>query len=99
VASPDAREAYQGRAIPFPTGAIVLKEQYGPADTTCAGDIVDFTVMIRLATGSAPATLDWTWQHVSADREILPDDIMKCTRCHADCAAQSVGYMGTCEEP
>src|ERR1051326_4190739 len=45
LASPDALEPYNGRTLPFPTGAVVLKEQYAEDDTTCAGPIVSYTVM------------------------------------------------------
>ncbi|MGE5307422.1 MAG: cytochrome P460 family protein, partial [Hyphomicrobiales bacterium] len=99
LASPDALAAYNGRTAPFPTGAIALKEQYGEDDTTCAGPIVNFTVMQKLAVGSSPATLDWTWQKVGADRRLVDTDITRCTRCHTDCGKPPDGYDGTCTMP
>ena len=99
MASPDALDPYMGRVDPFPIGAIVLKEQYAASDQDCSGSILEYSVMVRLATGSAPDTLDWTWQHVSASREVLNDDIKTCTSCHSNCDGEGGGYLGTCEDP
>ena len=99
LASPEAFTAYTGRAEPFPTGAIVLKEQYDENDTACAGPLVSFTVMKKLAVGSSPATLDWDWQEVDADLHATGADIKRCTQCHTDCGHAPDGYDGTCTVP
>jgi hypothetical protein len=99
VASPPALVPYMNRTDPFPLGAVLLKEQYDRLDTTCAGPILDYSVMVRVANGNGAMLMDWNWQHVSADRTVIAEDIGRCTRCHANCAAQGVGYAGTCEEP
>jgi len=100
LAAPDALTPYVDRAAPFPTGAIVLKEQYGQDDTTCAGPLVNFTVMEKLDVASSPATLDWSWQKVGADRHTLKVDIKSCTSCHSDCGKPANnGYDGTCTVP
>jgi hypothetical protein len=99
LASPDALVAYNGRTAPFPTGAIVLKEEYAESDTACAGPIESFTVMQKLEVGSSPATLDWSWQEVGADHHGKTIDIMRCTSCHTGCGKPPEGYDGTCTVP
>ena len=100
LASPDAFEPYMGRTLPFPAGSIVVKEEYSNDDTTCAGEIVDFTVMQKLDVGAAPADLDWYWQKVKqADFSVEDTDIKRCTSCHKDCGVPPVGYDGTCTMP
>lgn len=95
LASPEALEAYQGRAQPFPVGAIVLKEEY--ADDTCQ-DLDGFTVMRKEAAGYAPGSGDWSWQRVSADLEVEPIDEVRCIGCHSLCAPPE-GYDFTCAVP
>lgn len=99
LASPEALTPYTGRAAPFPTGAIVLKEQYDESDTTCAGPIKSFTVMQKLDVGSSPDTLDWEWQEVDAKLHSTGTDIKRCTNCHTDCGKAPDGYDGTCTMP
>ena len=100
LASPDALTPYLGRTAPFPLGAIVLKEQYGEDDTTCAGPIVSFTVMEKLEVASSPVALDWNWQEAGADRRARSVNIKSCTSCHTDCGQPSNnGYDGTCTVP
>ena len=99
VASPDAVMPYQSRTAPFPVGAVVLKEQYSSTDMNCSGNVIEYSVMVRLATGSAPNALDWTWQAVSGNREVLSDDVKTCISCHSDCDGEGGGYLATCEDP
>jgi hypothetical protein len=99
LASPEAMAAYTGRTAPFPTGAIVLKEEYESSDTTCAGPVVQWTVMQKLPAGSAPTSLDWTWQEIDADRQMTDKDIKRCVGCHSDCGKAPEGYDGTCTVP
>lgn len=99
LVSPEALAPYRDRVGAFPSGSVVLKEEYSASDKTCSGGVVDYTVMSRLPSGMDPGTLDWAWQRVSPKREVAPDDISSCVQCHANCASQGVGYMGTCEEP
>jgi len=49
--------------------------------------------MVRLATGSDPNALDWTWQADSGNREVLSDDVKTCISCHSNCDGQSGGYV------
>lgn len=99
LASPDAFTAYTGRTEPFPTGAIVLKEQYDGADTTCAGPIIGITVMQKLDVGSSPDTLDWFWQETDKKAEAIATDAKRCTQCHTACGKAPDGYDGTCTIP
>ncbi|MBA3819040.1 MAG: cytochrome P460 family protein [Deltaproteobacteria bacterium] len=99
LASPDAVAAYTGRTAPFPTGSILLKEEFDSGDVDCSGPIINVTVMQKLAVGSAPATLDWTWQKIDADARVMDVDIERCTRCHTACGIAPDGYDGTCTVP
>ena len=101
LASPDAVTAYTGRIAPFPTGSIVLKEEYDINDMTCSGPIVVWTVMAKLDDGSAPATLDWQWQKVDSHRNTVNTDINKCVSCHTTCTPTGSrgGYAYTCTMP
>lgn len=99
LAAPEALASYMGRTAPFPAGAIVLKEEYDGDDTTCAGPIVSFTVMQKLATGSSAATLDWQWQEVSGDRRTVNEDNRSCVGCHTSCGKPPEGFDGTCTVP
>ncbi|HWO21015.1 MAG TPA: cytochrome P460 family protein [Kofleriaceae bacterium] len=99
LAAPEALASYMGRTTPFPAGAIVLKEEYGGNDATCAGPIVSFTVMQKLAAGSSAATLDWQWQEVSGDRRTVNEDNRSCVGCHTSCGKPPEGFDGTCTVP
>jgi hypothetical protein len=99
LAAPDAFTAYTGRAEPFPTGAILLKEQYDSADMACEGPIIGITVMQKLDVGSSPATLDWFWQETDENARPIAIDSMRCTRCHTSCGKAPEGYDGTCTMP
>ena len=99
LASPDALTPYQGRAAPFPAGAILLKEEFQSGDTTCAGAPMRFTAMQKLPAGEAPETLGWTWQEVDSDRASTGKDLQRCIGCHSDCGKAPEGYDGTCTVP
>src|SRR5690606_26741642 len=99
LASPTALAPYQDRVDPFPVGSIVLKEEYDFGDITCSGPIKQWTVMRRLETGSSPDTLDWAWQRVDADRNVLDRDKPACIGCHQGCGIEPDGYEWTCAMP
>jgi hypothetical protein len=99
LADPAARAAYEGRAVPFPAGAVVLKEEYGFGDTTCSGEIVQWTVMRKLDEGSSPETLGWAWQKVDAERRVVSEDEPRCIGCHQGCGVGPDGYDWTCAVP
>jgi hypothetical protein len=98
-AAPDAITAYTGRLAPFPTGAVILKEEHVDDGTPCNGKLKGFTVMQKLDVGSSPDTLDWSWQEVDAERRVLSIDVKRCTTCHTMCGKPPAGYDGTCTEP
>ena len=74
LAAPDALAAYTGRQAPFPTGALLLKEEYDSSDLSCAGPIRFWTTMEKLDVGTATPTLDWHWQKVDATRRVTEQD-------------------------
>ncbi|MEQ9500086.1 MAG: cytochrome P460 family protein [Deltaproteobacteria bacterium] len=100
LADPVALSPYENRDAPFPVGAVVIKEEYDFTDTDCSGAIKQWTVMTRLADGTAPAALDWRWQRVDADRNVVGVDTPRCYGCHTGCGVESEGgYEGTCAHP
>lgn len=99
LADPAALEPYEGRMLPFPEGAVVLKAEYDFGDLTCEGPIKQWTVMKKLAEGSADDTLGWAWQRVDADREVLEEDPPRCIACHTGCGKPPDGYDWTCALP
>ncbi|MBA3541593.1 MAG: cytochrome P460 family protein, partial [Deltaproteobacteria bacterium] len=93
-----AREPYVGRALDFPTGAVVLKAQYDYSDVDCTGDVVQWTVMRRA--DDAPAVqLGWNWQRVGADRKVVSENDSSCFGCHTDCTSPPDFYRNTCAVP
>jgi hypothetical protein len=99
LASPSALGPYQGRVDPFPVDAVVLKEEYDFGDLTCAGPVKQWTVMRRLPDDSSPDTLDWSWQRVDADRNVVDQDASRCIGCHQSCGVAPDGYEWTCALP
>src|SRR5690348_14998184 len=100
LADPAAKDAYMLRDRPFPEGATLLKEERDFSDDTCAGEIQSFTVMVKLADGSSPSTLDWSWQRV--DPKTMRDateDVGRCVSCHTGCVDPPEFYMHTCANP
>jgi hypothetical protein len=95
LASPEAFEPYEGRSLPFPVGAVVLKPEY--ADDGCQ-DLVGYTVMRKEAAGFDPMSSDWSWQRVSADRKPQAFEEARCIGCHRTCVEPS-GYDLTCADP
>jgi hypothetical protein len=97
LADPAALAPYNTRTAEFPIGSIVVKEEYDAADETCSGEIVNWTLMSRLATASSPSTIDWTWQRVTATK--VTRDELGCVSCHQACGVPPDGYAGTCALP
>jgi hypothetical protein len=88
---------YRDRAGAFPDGAVVLKEQYDPADDTCAGPIMQWTVMTKRA--AASEHLGWDFQRVTADRRVVETNTASCSGCHQSCSGTPTGYDSTCADP
>jgi hypothetical protein len=99
LADPLAVDAYRMRDRPFPTGAVVLKEEYDFSDDTCTGPIKQWTVMVQLAADTAASTLDWHWQKVDLHGDVVTDNEPRCYGCHATCGVAPDGYKGTCAVP
>jgi hypothetical protein len=92
VAGPTALASYNMRAAPFPDEAIVIKEEYDFADGTCAGPIIQWTVMKKVA-GT------WAWQKVDKDRKVVEEDTPRCINCHTQCGVPPDGFDFTCAVP
>ena len=99
LAAPDTVAIYNDRSGPFPEGAIVLKEEYDFSDSTCAGPIVQWSVMQKRASGTSTDTLDWTWQRVDRLGNVASEDDSRCIGCHEDCGVAPDGHDGTCTVP
>lgn len=99
LAGPEALDAYVNRDQPFPVGSVVLKEEFDFADADCTGPIKQWTVMQKLATDSAPDELDWYWQRVDPERNVLGENTPRCWGCHALCTPDMGGYDFTCTVP
>lgn len=99
LVDPTARVAYEGRTEPFPVGAVVMKEEYDFGDTSCSGELKQWTVMVKLEAGSSPDTLDWAWQQVDASRRVVEEDAPRCIGCHQGCGVAPDGYDWTCSIP
>ncbi|MDB4959933.1 MAG: hypothetical protein JWO36_7502 [Myxococcales bacterium] len=99
LADPLGLDPYSMRNAPFPVGSVILKEEYDIGDSNCTGALTDYTVMVKLAAGSSPATLDWHWQRVDSGRNVVSDDEPHCYTCHKMCGVPPDGYQGTCEVP
>src|SRR5688572_2078881 len=78
LADEAALAAYRDRQQDFPEGSVVLKEEYGFADSTCSGEPIRWTAMARLASGSSPETLDWYWQDVDGARRVVSENDSRC---------------------
>ena len=99
LADPAGLGPYVDRGSPFPEGSVILKEEYDLGDVDCSRDVQGWTVMSRLAEGSAAEALDWHWQRVDIDRNVQTDDEPRCYGCHTDCGVPPDGYLGTCTVP
>lgn len=99
LADAEALGPYNNRDVPFPTGAVVLKEEYDFADMTCSGPLKQWTVMVKMDPGSSEETLDWHWQRVDANRHVLDDNKHTCYACHSQCTESVGGYDYTCAMP
>ena len=87
--SPEAADEYTNEIYPLPLGSIVVKTEY--ADLT--GSVIrGYTVMMKGPAGTAPASRDWIWQEVDADRRVLQTgQLSTCIQCHttnSDCTEE-----------
>jgi hypothetical protein len=99
LADPAALGPYLNHDQPIPEGAVLLKEEYDFSDVSCSGPVQQWTVMARLAQGGSPDTLDWRWQKVDGQRQVVEEDTPRCYGCHAACTADNGGYEFTCTVP
>lgn len=99
LADPTGASFYQDRDANFPVGAIVIKEEYPFDDRDCTGVVSQWTVMQKLAEGSAPTALNWDWQKVDAERRVVEENPQRCAGCHSSCGFPPDGFDGTCTVP
>ncbi len=99
LVDPAALEPYMNRVSAFPVGAVVLKPEFDYSDPDCTGTPIEWTVMVKLAPGSSPDTLDWHWQRINGDRSVRTDDEPRCYGCHTGCTTSTDGYDHTCSVP
>lgn len=92
VTNPTAFIAYTMRNAPFPEGSIIVKEEYDFADSSCLGELVQWTTMVK--TGGT-----WQWQRVNPDRSVESENEQRCIGCHAQCGLPPDGFDGTCAVP
>jgi len=98
LADPAALEPYRDREATFPEGAVVLKEEY-EYGTDCDGELLGWTVMVRLTEGTGDDQLGWLWEETDAERNVLETDGQQCIDCHNICGDAPEGYEGTCAVP
>ena len=92
-ADPVALEAYTTRAMPFPDGSVIVKEEF--ADPACTS-LTGWTAMRREA-GLDPDAGDWHWQRLETDRTVSDDGLVqRCRSCHMECGVAPDGHDGTC---
>lgn len=99
LADPASADAYRSRDGGFAAGDTFVKAEYDYSDTECQGEIQRWTVMVRLAEGSSPVTLDYAWQELDAQRNVVTEDDSRCIGCHTSCGVPPDGYLGTCTVP
>ena len=92
VADPIAMPIYTSRSGPFPDGAILVKEEFDFSDGNCSGEIVEWTVMKKVAGA-------WQFQRVNADRGVETENEARCINCHTACGRAPDGHDGTCAVP
>lgn len=96
LADPASLDPYTTRAGTFPSGAIVLKEEYDFADLDCTGPLLQWTVMQR---NDDAARGNWLWQRIDADRTLVTQNEDRCINCHDFCGKPPDGFEGTCALP
>jgi hypothetical protein len=82
--APDLADVYRSGPYPFPTGALIVKEQY--RDARCV-QLDGYTAMKRQGDG-------WRWYSLDMNGRVRdPGNVARCQSCHADCGK---GRDGTC---
>jgi hypothetical protein len=84
--APDVAHIYDQGPFPFPTGALVVKEQYG--DMQCT-NLQEYAVMKKEEGGFDPAGGDWQWYRLDSRQHVVESGkIPRCARCHAQCGLE-----------
>jgi hypothetical protein len=93
---PGSAGDYTGLNFPLAEGTVLVKAVYPVTDPACAGISgaaeTGWAVMKKLAAGSSPATGDWYWQELDADRNVVKSNdmgnVLECVSCHMDYSAE-----------
>jgi hypothetical protein len=83
----------EGETVVFPPGTILVKAQY--SDANCY-DLRQYTAIEKLAEGSAPEQLDWTWQKMSPSA-FETGNPAGCVACHDPW--ETTDYVATVPQP
>ncbi len=94
-------DAYVNQKFPLPEGTIVIKEAFKNKAAWEAQSKPEFTVMVKLATGSNPDTGDWKWFMGDSGSEKSSGTGMDtkwgkfCGSCHAYGQQSDFTFMST----
>jgi hypothetical protein len=91
-----AREAIESGSLPFPQGAIIVKESYASADDA---DPVALSIMAKQSSTAG----DWYWIQSPGNSRVVVDggsalegrDVPMCASCHAAVAETDHVYLNT----
>jgi cytochrome P460 len=99
--NPVGADAYVNQQFPLPEGTIVIKEAFKNKAAWEAQSKPEFTVMVKLATGSNPDTGDWKWFMGDSGSEKSSGTGMDtkwgkfCGSCHAYGQQSDFTFMST----
>lgn len=99
--NPIGADAYINKQFPLPEGTIVIKEAFKNKDAWEAQSKPEFTVMVKLATGSNPDTGDWKWFMGDSGSEKMSGTGMDtkwgkfCASCHVYGQQADYTFMST----
>ena len=88
-------ERYDRGPFPFPTGALVVKQEYSDSDCRVP---LGTTLMRKDAADYFPAFGDWRWQRLDGVGKVIEDGrLTSCASCHATTACRARDFV--CSEP
>lgn len=89
--SPAAAASYDFGPYPFPTGSLIVKEQY--VDPTCS-KLSGFSLMQKGGPRSDPKHGDWRWLRMDSKLRVVEDGkIARCALCHAQASCRQRDYV------
>jgi len=92
---PEMASVYDSGPYPFPSGTLVVKEQY--RDSSCQ-DLSGYTAMRKEGSGYFPAGADWQWYTLDTlERVVQNGKVERCAGCHRQQCGDKRDRM--CTEP